>query len=69
MRDVAEGLWYIHSKGIVHGNLCGVRILILVCQCLLHLCIRKIYFLTPLSAVKFLVLNWHEILHLLHHRC
>ncbi len=28
MREVAEGLWYIHSEGIVHGDLCGVRILI-----------------------------------------
>ena len=27
MREVAEGIAYIHSEGIVHGNLRGVRIL------------------------------------------
>ncbi|SRR6266576_1743091 len=27
MREVAEGLRYTHSEGIVHGDLCGVRIL------------------------------------------
>jgi serine/threonine protein kinase len=28
MGEVTEGLRYIHSEGIVHGDLCGVRILI-----------------------------------------
>ena len=29
MREVAEGVQYIHSEGIVHGDLKGVRVLIL----------------------------------------
>jgi hypothetical protein len=29
MLEVAEGVQYIHSEGIIHGNLCGVRVLIL----------------------------------------
>jgi len=28
MREVAEGVAYIHSQGIVHGNLCGETILL-----------------------------------------
>ncbi len=28
MLEVAQGLQYIHSEGIVHGDLCGVRVLI-----------------------------------------
>ena len=28
MLEVAEGVKYIYSEGILHGDLCGVRVLI-----------------------------------------
>ena len=30
MLEVAQGLEYIHSEGIVHSDLCGVRVLIVL---------------------------------------
>ena len=30
MLEVAQGLGYIHSEGIVHSDLCGVRVLTLL---------------------------------------
>ena len=37
MLEVAKGIQYIHSEGIVHGDLKGVRILILLSYPLLSI--------------------------------
>ena len=33
MLEVAEGIQYIHSEGIVHGDICGVRLSLPQAQC------------------------------------
>lgn len=63
MREVAEGVRYIHSQGIVHSDLRGVGNFIshFVRQ-FIPLSARKTFFSTMLSTAKSLMLGLHDLL-------
>ena len=69
MLEVAEGMKYLHSEGIVHGDLHGVRVPIL---CLpsrfITLFTSATSSLMPISIAKLLILDRLDIPKLLLHR-
>jgi hypothetical protein len=62
MHEVAKGVQYIHSEGIVHGDLKGVSTLMshFVKQ-LIPSSTRKMSYSTLISAAKLLTLGSHDI--------
>ena len=66
MLEVAEGIQYLHSEGIVHGDLHGVTILLSYFhKQLTTLSSRGISSLIPLSIAKSLILDQLDMLKLL----
>ena len=56
MREVAEGVQYIHSEGVVHGDLKGVRIFVSQIVNQFISSARTMSFSTLISTAEFLIL-------------
>ena len=61
MLEVAEGILYIHSEGIVHGDLHGVSIMFLALSILTAVLYREISSLTRIFTAKLLILDQLDI--------
>jgi serine/threonine protein kinase len=62
MLEVAEGVQYMHSEGVVHGDLKGVHIMILQIDNQFISSARKISSSTLISTAELLILDSHDIL-------
>ena len=61
MLEVAEGLLYIHSEGIVHGDLHGVSIVLDDVPRLFMSFTREMSSLTRIFTAKLLILDQRDI--------
>ena len=64
MLEVAEGVQYIHSEGVVHGDLHGVRTSTMsnISGELASLSTREMCSSIPNCTARLLILDWHDML-------
>ena len=62
MLEVAKGMQYIHSEGIVHGDLRGVRVLVFTLSIhLIYLSFTRRMCSWMIFTVELLTLDYHDI--------